>query len=108
VVHIPGNICDRDDNAPTVWVSRIFVWCCEYSVVKITCIGAVYGDEGQGPKVVSSVQIDRDRTFRLFQGTGWEFDRQSMCVNGNEADRSRVFGGADPLQDTSALCSATT
>ena len=86
-VYVMGDVGNGDHGVPTV----LAVGLGPYRVVEVAGIGAVDCDEGYVAQVFPSVGIAQ-RFGRLGFGGGviGEFDRNIVCVNGDQAEAAGV------------------
>ena len=108
MAHIPSNIGNGDNDAPSAFVLTVEIGFREDRIVEISCVRAIDGHQGDGAQIFAFFQFGGFCALRLCQGLGREFDREAVRVYGDQTYRFRIFFIADTFDHARFLIATGT
>ena len=92
-----GHIGDGDQQMPAAGVVRGRIGFGKHRVVEIPGVGAVDGDERDGPQILAVAKLNRFGRVGLGQRFVGEFGGQAVLMNGDETQGALVVQRAQPF-----------
>ncbi len=105
--HVGGDVGDGDPDDVAAGVRRIVVRMREHSVVVVTGVGRVDRHQRQRPEVLAAAERQRSRCLGLRERRLGELVGDAVLVDGDQRDRPRRGGVAEPRDNARARQSVT-